>query len=75
MPQAQYTVDFHEGAWRVTLLERHFGPYSSMDTAMKAAMGAARKAEVMGYEAMVVVKDRDAEGGASEDAGATSEVA
>ena len=56
MPQAQYTVDLHEGVWNVSLLGRRFGPYSSMDTAMHAAMNAARKAEAMGYEAMVVVK-------------------
>jgi hypothetical protein len=56
MPQAQYTVDLHEGVWNVSLLGRRFGPYSSMDTAMLAAMNAARKAEAMGYQAMVVVK-------------------
>ena len=61
MPQAQYTVDLHEGVWNVSLLGRRFGPYSSMDTAMLAAMNAARRAEAMGYQAMVVVKsDEDA---------------
>ena len=75
MPQAQYTVDFHEGVWNVILLERRFGPYSSMDTAMLAAMGAARKAEVMGYEATVVVQAQDDDADAPDNAGETSEVA
>ncbi len=56
MTQALYTVDLHEGVWNVILLGRRFGPYSGMDAAMHAAMNAARKAEIMGYEAMVVVK-------------------
>lgn len=64
MPQALYTVDLHEGVWNVSLLGRRFGPYSSLDTAMQAAMNAARKAEAMGYEAMVVVKSN--EGAAAE---------
>ncbi len=70
MPQAQYTVDLHEGVWNVTLLGRRFGPYSSMETAMHAAMNAARKAEIMGYAAMVVVKspeDETSEDETSED--------
>lgn len=55
MPQVRYTVDVQDGVWNVSLQGRSFGPYSTMETAMQAAMDAARKAEVMGYEAMVVV--------------------
>ncbi len=66
MPQVQYVVDFHEGAWTVTLRDRRFGPYSTLDYAMLAAMGAARKAEALGYDASVSVAE-----GAQEDVSET----
>ena len=55
MPQVSYGVDIRDGVWWVTLADRQFGPYSSLDTAMAAASGAAHKAEVQGYEATVMV--------------------
>lgn len=55
MPQVSYGVDIRDGVWWVSLENRRFGPYSSLDTAMAAASGAAHKAEAQGYEATVTV--------------------
>ena len=59
MPQVCYGVDFQHSTWWVSLDDRRFGPYSSLDTAMAAASGAAHKAEAQGYEAMVTVNTPD----------------
>ncbi|RAK62837.1 DUF2188 domain-containing protein [Phenylobacterium kunshanense] len=53
MPTVEYTVDFLDEVWKVGLNGKHFGPYSSLDTAVAAATGAARKAEAQGYEVIV----------------------
>lgn len=55
MPQVFYSVDLVEGVWQVGLNGKHFGPYSSLDAAVAAASGAARKAEVQGYEATITI--------------------
>lgn len=59
MATVEYTVDFLDGVWKVGLNGRHFGPYSTMDAAVVAAMGAARKAETQGYEAQVKINAPD----------------
>jgi hypothetical protein len=60
MPQVNYTVDFLEGAWKVGLNGKHFGPYSTLDTAVAAASKAAHKAEEQGYEAFITVNTEGA---------------
>ena len=55
MPQVNYTVDFIEGVWKVGLNGKHFGPYSTLETAVAAASNAAHKAEAQGYEAIVTI--------------------
>lgn len=59
MPQVNYTVDFVEGVWKVGLNGRHFGPYSTLETAVAAASNAAHKAEAQGYEAIVTINTPD----------------
>jgi hypothetical protein len=53
VPTVEYVVEFLDGAWKVGLNGKHFGPYSTMDTAVAAATGAARKAEAQGYQVIV----------------------
>jgi hypothetical protein len=55
VPQVHYGVDCQDGVWWVSLNDKRFGPYSSLDTAMAAASGAAHKAEAQGYEAFVTI--------------------
>ena len=59
MPQVNYTVDFIDGAWKVGLNGKHFGPYSTLETAVAAASKAAHKAEAQGYEAILTVNTMD----------------
>ncbi|WP_337186424.1 hypothetical protein [Phenylobacterium sp.] len=66
MPQVNYTVDLIDGVWTVGLNGKRFGPYSSLDTAIAAASGAAHKAEAQGYEAMVTVNSEGAAPAAGE---------
>ncbi|MEW5685349.1 MAG: DUF2188 domain-containing protein [Pseudomonadota bacterium] len=56
VPTVEYKVEFRDGAWNVGLNGKAFGPYSTMDAAVVAATGAARKAEAQGYEAIVRVE-------------------
>jgi len=55
MPQVNYTVDFLDGAWKVGLNGKQFGPYSTLDAAVAAASKAAHKAEAQGYEALLTI--------------------
>ena len=69
MPQVFYSVDFIEGVWKVSLNDKHFGPYSTLDAAVAAAANAAHKAEVQGYEATVTVNTPPDEAAPEADAG------
>lgn len=55
MAQVNYTVDLVDGVWKVGLNGKHFGPYSTLDTAVAAASAAAHKAEAQGYEALLTI--------------------
>lgn len=59
MAEVEYTVDLVDGVWTVGLGEKRFGPYSSLDTATAAAVGAAGKAEAAGHVARVVINGPD----------------
>lgn len=61
MPQVHYTVDFLDGVWKVGLNGKHFGPYSSIETAATAAGNAAAKAEAQGYEAFITINTPEEE--------------
>ena len=55
MASVEYTVDLVDGAWTVGLGAKRFGPYSTLDKAVAAAVAAADKAEAQGYEALVTI--------------------
>lgn len=55
MVPVNYTVDFIDGVWKVGLNGKHFGPYSTLDTAVAAASNAAHKAEAQGYDAFLTI--------------------
>lgn len=61
MPQLRYTVDLVDGAWEIGFDGRRFGPYSTLETAMTAAIRAAHKAEAEGHQAEVHVTSPAAE--------------
>ena len=68
MPTVEYTVDQVDGVWTVSLGEKRFGPYSAMDKAVAAAVAAADKAEVQGYEAIVTINSPPEAGTGAQDA-------
>jgi len=59
VPEVCYVVDAVDGVWGVSLNDKRFGPYSSLDAAMAAASGAAHKAEAQGYDASVIINTPD----------------
>ena len=66
MPQAFYTVDFVEGVWKIGVNGRMFGPYSSRETAIAAAVKAGHKAEAEGFEVVLKVLGGEAAEAAAE---------
>ena len=60
MRQAAYTVDFIDGTWKIGVNGKTFGPYSTRETAIAAAVKAARKAEEQGYEVVLKVLGEEA---------------
>lgn len=59
MARAQYFLVKNQSGWCVKLMGQQFGPYSSQEVALKAALAAARKAGEMGHEAEVIVQGAD----------------
>ena len=57
MARAEYIVAFLDGAWTVSLNGQPHGPYSSQESAARAAIEAAHKAEALGHAASVEVQD------------------
>jgi hypothetical protein len=59
MPEVCYVVDAVDGIWGISLNDKRFGPYSSLDAAVAAASRAAHKAEAQGYAASVIINTPD----------------
>ncbi|HEX7885160.1 MAG TPA: hypothetical protein VF474_04220 [Phenylobacterium sp.] len=55
MAQVIYAVDLIDEAWTVSLMGKPFGPYSTLDAAVRAASNAAHKAEAQGYDAVLTI--------------------
>lgn len=59
MARAQYFLVKNQSGWCVKLMGEQYGPYSSQEVAMKAALAAAQKAGEMGHQAEIVVQGTD----------------
>ncbi len=59
MARAQYFLVKNQSGWCVKLMGQQYGPYSSQEVAMKAALAAAQKAGEMGHQAEIVVQGPD----------------
>ena len=55
LPHARYIVLQHEGAWKINLDNRYFGPFTTRDAAVTMATDTARKASEGGYPASVLL--------------------
>jgi hypothetical protein len=59
MASKQYFVALQEGHWKIKFKNEYYGPYSTREAAIKAAVDAAHKAGEKGHEAKVFVQSRD----------------
>jgi hypothetical protein len=55
--QVEYLVEHHEGVWTIVLNGARHGPYSTQATAAKAAIDAAHKAEALGHDVHVTIRE------------------
>lgn len=55
LPQARYIVIHHEGAWKINLDNRYYGPFPTKDAAVANATEGAEKATSAGYPACVLL--------------------
>jgi hypothetical protein len=46
----------HQGQWKISFQEKHYGPYTTQETAIRAAVDAAHKAGDGGRNAQVLVQ-------------------
>lgn len=56
MAREQYFVVLHQGQWKISYTQKHYGPYTTQREAIKAAVDAAHKAGVKGLDAQVLVQ-------------------
>ena len=57
LPHARYIVLAHEGAWKINLANRYYGPFPTREAAVANATEGARKAAEGGYPASVLLMD------------------
>jgi hypothetical protein len=55
LPHARYIVLEHEGAWKINLDNRYYGPFPTRAEAVESATGTAKKAADAGYPASVLL--------------------
>jgi hypothetical protein len=59
MARAQYFVVLHAGEWKISFEKKHFGPYDSQKTAIRAAIDAAHGSGKNGHDAQVLVQGQN----------------
>ena len=55
LPHARYIVLQHEGAWKINLDNRYYGPFATQEAAVASATHTARQASEGGYPASVLL--------------------
>lgn len=55
MTPARYIVLHHDGAWKINLNNRYFGPFTTKEAAVAMAIDTAHKAGEAGHEAVVLL--------------------
>ncbi|CFX09478.1 conserved protein of unknown function [Candidatus Filomicrobium marinum] len=59
MARNQYFVVLHDGQWKISFNQKHFGPFNTQADAIRAAVDAAHSAGRNGKDAQVLVQGRD----------------
>ncbi len=60
MSRAQYFVVLHEGQWKIKFNGKHYGPYNSQKSAIRASVDAAHKAGQLGDDTQVLIQGTNA---------------
>lgn len=55
LPHARYIVLEHEGAWKINLDNKYYGPFPTKEQAVASATDTAQKAAAGGYPASVLL--------------------
>lgn len=61
MARAVYYVVHHQGEWKISHENKHYGPYASQAAAIREAVDTAHKAGNLGHDAEVRVQGRDSQ--------------
>jgi hypothetical protein len=56
MDRAQYFVVLHNDEWKIKYCEKHYGPYSTMAAAIRAAVDTAHRLGQLGHDAQVLIE-------------------
>ena len=59
MVRSQYVVVTQNGKWKISLGDKHYGPFKTQKEATKVAIDAAHKAGKNGHDAQVVLQGED----------------
>ena len=59
MSPEQYFIVLHNNEWKISIKEKHYGPYATQGEAIEAAIDAAYAMGEIGIDAQVLVQDAD----------------
>ncbi len=59
MARVQYFVVLHNGEWKISLNQKHHGPYATQKAAIRAAVDAAHSTGNKGQDAQVLVQGQN----------------
>ena len=59
MARLQYFVVRHQGEWKISFENKHYGPYKTQKDAIRTAVDTAHKAGKNGNDAQVLVQGED----------------
>jgi hypothetical protein len=57
MAAEQYFIILHNGEWKISFKEKHYGPYATQGEAIEAAVDAAYAMGEIGIDAQVLVEE------------------
>jgi hypothetical protein len=56
---ARYLVVLHQGEWKISFEEKHYGPYRTQADAIRAAVDAAHRSGNSGHDSQVLVQGQN----------------
>lgn len=56
MTRNRYYVVLHQGEWKISYNEKHYGPYNTQKQAIRVAVDAAHQSGLQGVDSQVLVQ-------------------